>query len=339
MTEIFPLSLFYLPPAVVIGAFLLDWAIGDPRWLPHPVRLMGRGISRFESYLRPSLKNPRQERLGGTVLTALIVGATVSLSVVAVLLLNLLGGFASALLFLLSFALLLYLTATTLALKELIGSAQEVMDLLKRGQLQEARAAVGLIVGRDTDELTAQEIEKAVIETLAENLSDGVIAPLFYLSLGGLPLAMAYKAVNTLDSMVGYRNERYRHFGRAAAKVDDLANYLPARVSGLLIAVSAGLMTGRRKTLLSSWKTMLTDGRRHLSPNAGIPEAAMAGALGVRLGGPARYGGVLVEKPYIGNPLHDDYLLACGQARSIVVIASLLGLLLSLAVLFLREGI
>ncbi|MEK7736119.1 MAG: cobalamin biosynthesis protein, partial [Nitrospirota bacterium] len=168
--------------------------------------------------------------------------------------------------------------------------------------------------------------------------------PIFYLVVGGLPLAMAYKAINTLDSMVGYKNDKYIHFGWAAARLDDIANYIPARITGWLIVASAFLVTlfkNTRHSLLvtrHSFRTMLRDGRKHLSPNSGMPEAAMAGALGIRMGGPSAYGGIVIEKPYIGNVRTEDYSRASEQAIAIVKASSILGIATAIAVLFLKGG-
>jgi adenosylcobinamide-phosphate synthase len=187
-----------------------------------------------------------------------------------------------------------------LAARSLHRESKQVADALEAGDLEGARQLLSQIVGRDTAELSEEQVWRATVETVAENSSDGVVAPLFFLMLGGPLAALAYKAVNTLDSMVGYRNERYLHFGWAAARLDDLVNWLPARLTGGLIcccAHSIGL-SGQ-----GAWRIMERDGRKHSSPNAGIPEAAVAGALGVRLGGSSSYFGQLVEKPFIGEPL------------------------------------
>ena len=187
---------------------------------------------------------------------------------------------------------------TTLATRSLYEETWRVAMALKGGDLHRARLLLGMVVGRDTAMLSPGEIWRALVETLAENLSDGVIAPLFYLALGGPALGMAYKAVNTLDSMIGYKNEEYRYLGWAAARLDDAVNYIPARLTAAFIVVAAlllGLDAG------SAWRTWWSDGGRHTSPNAGRPEAALAGALGVRLGGAGTYGGQLVVKPTIGE--------------------------------------
>jgi adenosylcobinamide-phosphate synthase len=242
-------------------------------------------------------------------------------------------------------AVVIYLISTTMAIRGLVTSAQAVIRPVKEGDIEKARHNLSMIVGRDTHSLSKEDILKATMETLAENLSDGFIAPLFYLLIGGLPLAMVYKAINTLDSMVGYNNDTYRYFGWAAARLDDIANYLPARITGVLIVVATFPVMLFRDTLRTlaitrrSFVTMLCDGKKHLSPNSGIPEAAMAGALGIRMGGPTAYGGVMVEKPYIGEARTKntaaDYLTASERAITIAKSTALLGI--SIAVLILSE--
>jgi adenosylcobinamide-phosphate synthase len=236
-----------------------------------------------------------------------------------------------------------YLTSTTIAARELIGSAKTVIDSVREKDINAAKKNLGMIVGRDTHDLSEKAILKASMETVAENLSDGVVAPLFYLALGGLPLAMAYKAINTLDSMVGYRNERYLNFGRAAARLDDIVNFIPARITGFLIVISSLIISRSLFTLHFSLKTLLRDGRNHLSPNSGVPEAAMAGALGIRMGGPSTYGGMVVEKPYIGDARTadstEDYLVASGRALAIARVTSALGVLSAAVMLSARMSL
>ena len=176
----------------------------------------------------------------------------------------------------------------------------KVCEQLEKGDLPAARKAVSRIVGRDTAELSGEEVARAAVETVAENFSDGVAAPLFYMLLGGAPLALAYKAVNTMDSMVGYKNDRYLHFGRAAAKLDDAANYIPARLAALAWIGGAAIAGQDAK---NAWRIWRRDRRNHSSPNSAQTESACAGALGVQLGGPSRYFGKLYEKPAIGDPL------------------------------------
>ena len=194
-----------------------------------------------------------------------------------------------------------------------------------------------MIVGRDVDTLDKKGILKAVIEALSENLSDGVIAPLFFLVIGGMPLGLAYKAVNTLDSMVGYKNDKYIYFGWASARLDDLFNYIPARISGVLIALSSGALFRSIQKIRNSFIAMYRDGKKHNSHNSGYLEAAVAGALGVRLGGSSRYNGVLIEKPYIGTESAVDYLAASFDTIKIVRFASFFGFFVSIVVLFIEK--
>lgn len=319
---------------VLLLAFALDLLIGDPRWLPHPVRLIGRAINTMEKLLRRAGASFSAERAVGVVLVLVIVVPVYLLTSVIVLMLNRLSDQVSILA---GTAGLVVLTATTIATQDLLRSAGLVISSIREGNLETARKHVSMIVGRDTAELPEQGVLKATIETLAENLSDGIVAPLFYLALGGLPLAMAYKAVNTLDSMVGYKNERYRYFGWAAARVDDVANFLPARITGLIIAVSAFLhacVKGKANSvavLHRSFSIMARDGRKHPSPNSGVPEASMAGALGVTLGGPSRYGGVLSDKPVIGDACRDDYLPASDEALALVKVSAVIAAALAAA--------
>ncbi len=303
----FPSSLS-ISPYILILASCLDLAIGDPRWLPHPVRAIGKTIGFLESTIRRPCRSSRSEKAGGVLLVVLVVVPVFLITyliqemLLRIFSLHVLGAA-------LSLAAAVYLTATTIASRELIASARHVLDALKEKDMDAARMRLSMIVGRDTAQLPEKGVLKATIETLAENVSDGVVAPLFYLVLGGLPLAMTYKAINTLDSMVGYKNDRYRHFGWAAARLDDAANYIPARLTGILITAAAFLMSlplNASNSLRATSRIvnmMLRDGRKHPSPNSGVPEAAYAGALGIMLGGPSTYNGVVVDKPFIGQEL------------------------------------
>jgi adenosylcobinamide-phosphate synthase len=200
----------------------------------------------------------------------------------------------------LGFAACVYFGYSSLAVKDLRLKAGAVHRALSRGSLEESRRELSKIVGRDTDILTEEKIVTAAVESVAESTNDGIVAPLFYLAVGGPVLAVAYKAINTLDSMVGHKDERYGNFGWFSARLDDAANYLPARITGLLI-VAAGYIL--KKDFRQAFKIMRRDGARHASPNSGVPEAAMAGALGIRVGGPSTYNGEVVDKPYIGEPV------------------------------------
>ena len=297
-------------------AFSLDFAIGEPAWFFfHPVKIIGKATQILEWVLRKIL--PGKTRSGGILLCLLVVGGTYWVTVLAVgAIEDHLARWALPVL-----ALLLY---TTIALKGLAGEAIKITGFVKRGDIAGARTGLKNLVGRDTDNLDAQSAMKAVIESLAENASDGVLAPVFYYLIGGVPLAMAYKAVNTLDSMVGYKNEKYRLFGWASARLDDIANLLPSRITGFFICAASGTTGFGFKIPL---EVMLRDGRKHPSPNSGVPMAAMAGALDVTLGGSAMYGGRLVEKPFIGSgPLPLD----AGKAETAIkmtIYACLLGAL------------
>ncbi|MDI6802112.1 MAG: adenosylcobinamide-phosphate synthase CbiB [Thermodesulfovibrionales bacterium] len=326
---IFDYSTFGIPSAILIAAFLLDIAIGDPRWLPHPVRIIGSSIDRIERHLRSFIVTPKGEKLGGILLTVVIVGSSFVSTLLIVKIIQPLQA--------IGIVILIYLTATTIALRELIVSAQAVIKAVKNKEIETARNNLGMIVGRDTKNLDEEGILKASVETLSENLSDGIVAPVFYFIIGGLPLAMTYKAINTLDSMVGYKNEKYKNFGWAAAKLDDIANYIPARITGMLIAVSSAFVFSSLFAARCSLKTMYRDGRKHASPNAGIPEAATAGALGVRLGGRSTYGGVGVDKSYIGTEITNDYLTASEKTIAIVKFSSLLFMVIAAVILYMRS--
>ncbi|MBF0329528.1 MAG: cobalamin biosynthesis protein CobD [Nitrospirae bacterium] len=310
-------------PVELMLAFILDFLIGDPRWLPHPVRGMGSAIAALENILRRYARTAVSEKTAGIALVICIV-PTAFFAAYALHEFSL--SFEHPLLRSVGAMVIVYLISTTIAVRELISSACMVIDSVKKNDIETARQNLSMIVGRDTQNLSEQEILKATMETLSENLSDGIIAPLFYLVIGGLPLAIAYKAVNTLDSMVGYRNEKYINFGWAAARLDDIANYIPARISGFLVVIASVFVFGSLSAGRCSLKTMLRDGRNHLSPNSGMPEAAVAGAIGVSFGGPSTYGGMLVEKPFIGDKRENDYLKASEKTIIITRVTALLGI-------------
>jgi len=307
--------------AAVCG-FALDLVLGDPAWLTpvHPVVLMGRAISALEKRLRALFpKTPQGEYRAGLVLAIIMSVGTYALCKLILRSLNALSPP-------LAFALELVWCWQALAVKDLRVEAMRVKTALEGEGLDAARKAVSRIVGRDTDSLSAAGVACAAVETVAENFSDGVIAPLFWMLLGGAPLALCYKAINTMDSMVGYKNERYLHFGRAPAKLDDAANYIPARLAALLLVAAAWLLGEDAASALRIWRR---DRRKHASPNSAQCEAAMAGALGLRLCGPAVYFGVKHDKPWIGDErreiVPDDIRRACRMEYA--------GALLGLAVL------
>ena len=278
----------------VLGGFVLDALFGDPAWLPHPVVYMGKAISRLEKFLRPRLpKTPQGELLGGAIVAFCLPVGTFLLT-------GLVCWGAARLHPLLGLAVQMFWCGQALAARGLVQESTNVYKELKKPDLPGARKAVSRIVGRDTAELTAEGVTKAAVETVAENASDGVIAPLLYMLIGGAPLALTYKAINTMDSMLGYKNERDLYFGRVPAKLDDVANYIPSRLAGLLW-VAAAALTGN--SARGAWKIWRRDRRRHASPNSAQTESACAGALGVQLAGPAYYFGEYYAKPTIGDAL------------------------------------
>lgn len=279
---------------LLIG-WLLDLLLGDPIWLPHPVVWFGKAIAACEHKLNRGNFRKAKGAFVAIVLIALVFALTWFLR-------RLLLPLPSYLLLILDAIIIFYCLAGTTLIREV----REVFLALDRS-LDEGRKQVARIVGRDTSELSAQEVRTAALETLAENLSDGVIAPLFWLAILGTPGMLAYKMVNTLDSMIGYKTERYKAFGCWAAHIDDIANYIPARLTAFLMI----LATGELGRLGFVWK----NGRNHASPNSGYPEAALAGILNCRFGGPHYYFGQLFDKPYIGE---NDRLLTTADMKKAV---------------------
>ena len=307
----------------VLGGFVLDAVFGDPAWLPHPVVLMGKCISKLEKTLRARFPKTQQgELLAGAVLAfCLPVGTFLLTSAVCLL--------AAKISPWLGLAVQMFWCGQALAAKGLVQESRNVYNKLVKPDLPAARKAVSRIVGRDTENLTAEGVTKAAVETVAENSSDGVIAPLLYMLLGGAPLALTYKAVNTMDSMVGYKNETYLYFGRAAAKLDDVANYIPSRLAALLWAAAAALTGNDAK---GAWRIWRRDRRNHASPNSAQTESACAGALGVQLAGPAYYFGEYYPKPTIGDALRPIEPQDILRADRMMYAASILALVLGLVI-------
>ena len=276
------------------AGFILDLIFGDPRWLYHPVCLIGNLISFLEKRIRKILPKTSSGELTGGLIEVLIV-CILSLGIPAVIIFTLYPRLPWLALLLESFWC--YQLLATRSLKD---ESMRVYDRLKYGTLEEARKAVSMIVGRDTAALTEEGVTKAAVETVAENASDGVIAPMLYMAIGGAPLMFFYKGINTMDSMLGYKNDRYLYFGRCAAKLDDAANYLPSRISGGLMVLAA-YFSGFDGW--NAWKIFRRDSRNHASPNSAQTESVMAGALDVQLAGNAYYFGKLYEKPTIGDPI------------------------------------
>ncbi len=317
------MTLFYVDNLTIFLAFILDLVIGDPKDY-HPISGIGKLIQKTENLLR-SIR--LDGKLGGVLLFLIVCSTTFLLSLFFIKLLLLLSAIIEPFYFI-SLAILILVSSLFLALKSLISISSAIDKLVKENKLLEARISLKALVGRDTENLTAKQVKIAVVESLSENLSDAVIAPLFYFLIGGFPFLVLYKTVNTLDSMVGYKNEKYKNFGWFSARMDDLFNFIPARITGLMIVLATLFLFGLKRAK-NSLKIMLRDGRKHLSPNSGIPEAAMAGALGIRVGGPNYYHGILVEKPYIGEEkeFRNDVIKL---AQKIVILSSILFLIIAL---------
>ena len=303
---------------VIPAAFALDLLLGDPQRFPHPVRWMGRAITAAEPWFR---RLPGKGVFSGGLFAAALVTGAWALSGLAV-------GQCRQAHPALGFAVEVILVYFCLSVRSLNDAAVEVFSLLKLERVDEARGKVAMIVGRDVEKYEAKDIARASVETVAENFVDGVLSPLFFAAIGGAPLALAFKMVSTLDSMVGYKNERYFHFGKASARLDDLLNFIPARLSIPLIALAAQLLSrsGRR-----ALRTALAEGANHTSPNAGRPEAAFAGALGVKLNGPNTYGGILVKKPFIGVRFREVQVDDIKKACDLMMLSSLMSVALSVA--------
>ncbi len=280
--------------SILLTAFLLDSIVGDPYSLPHPIRWIGTLISRLERILRPFFSHTKAgERTGGAIMWLMVL--TISVACTAILL-YICGRVSFWLKWVVSVILCCYM----LAARSLERESGKVYTAVKTGTIEEARYAVSMIVGRDTASLDESGVVRAAVETVAENTSDGVIAPLLYMALFGPVGAVAYKAVNTMDSMVGYHNETYENWGYCAAKMDDLFNFIPARLSGVLMCVGAAFVG---QDSFRAWKVFRRDRLNHKSPNSAHTEAACAGAMGLCLGGSSYYFGKLVEKPTIGDPV------------------------------------
>ena len=307
----------------VLGGFVLDCLFGDPAWLPHPVVYMGKAISALEKRLRARLpKTPQGELLGGAIVAfCLPVGTFLLTSLVC------LG--AARISPWLGLAVQMFWCGQALAAKGLAQESMNVYRELVKDDLPAARKAVSRIVGRDTEALTAEGVTKAAVETVAENASDGVIAPLLYMLLGGAPLALTYKAINTMDSMLGYKNEKYLYFGRAAAKLDDVANYIPSRLAALLWIMAAAFTRNDAK---GAWRIWRRDRRNHASPNSAQTESACAGALNVQLAGPAYYFGEYYPKPTIGDAVRPIEPEDIRRADRMMYAESLLALALGLLI-------
>ncbi|MFH1626452.1 MAG: adenosylcobinamide-phosphate synthase CbiB [Pseudomonadota bacterium] len=316
-----------MTPLELFSAYVIDLILGDPPRLPHPIKMIGKEISFLEGILKKDVGSRWRERAAGLVLVMAIVSSVFLITYFVITL-------STSLSAVLGFLVTVFLAYSTLATRSLHVESKKVILALREGDLEKARDRLSHLVGRDTENLDQGEIIRALTETIAENTSDGIVAPLFYLGIGGVPLAMAYKAINTLDSMVGYKNERYLNFGWASAKSDDIVNYISARITGILIVVSSLLLN---MSWRESWRIMRRDGRKHSSPNSGIPEAAVASSLGIRLGGTNYYLGKPNHKPLIGegiNPLDEK---AIRKTTKLMYTTSFLMLIICILWLFISR--
>ncbi|WP_160687822.1 adenosylcobinamide-phosphate synthase CbiB [Clostridium sp. C2-6-12] len=304
---------------LIIG-YILDMVIGDPNNPLHPVRGIGYVASKFEIIFRRLLK--KNLKLAGFVVWALTVGLTFIITFEIIKEARFINIYFGTILE----GVLIYFCISS---KGLVVEGYKVIKFLLKEDLEEARKQLSFIVGRDTGSLSKEGVVRAVIETIAENMADGIIAPLFYAGIFGAPLAFAYKAVNTLDSMFGYKNEKYIEFGYFPAKLDDVFNYIPARITGLLIIISSLILGYDYK---NSFKVYKRDRYNHTSPNSAHPEAAMAGALGIRLGGANYYFGKLVEKPTIGDSAKEIEISDVKKTAKVLYLASFIGVLITLGI-------
>lgn len=306
--------------ALIMG-YILDLIFGDPYWMPHPVRFIGNLISILEKVIRRFMpKTKRGEYIGGIILTVMVVSISMVIPLVIILMAKSINTY-------LALTVETFMCYQILATKSLKVESMKVYDELAKNDLPSARKAVSMIVGRDTKDLTFSGVAKAAVETVAENTSDGIIAPMIFIAIGGAPMGFFYKAINTMDSMVGYKNEKYINFGRFAAKLDDVVNYLPARISAYEMILSSFFL---RYDYKNAFKIYKRDRYNHASPNSAQTEAVCAGALDVQLAGNAYYFGKLYEKPTIGDDIreinYDDIkkanrLLYCTSIISIVIIS------------------
>ncbi|MGS5517192.1 adenosylcobinamide-phosphate synthase CbiB [Clostridioides difficile] len=279
--------------SIYIG-YVADLIVGDPYSFPHPVRFIGKLINFTQGIIRKVFKSDKKLKFGGFILWFITVGITYLITYSIVKLFSFNG--------LLSVVVNGFIIYTTLATKCLKDEALKIYNVLKTGDIEKSRTQLSYIVGRDTTTLSESEIIRATVETVAENTVDGIIAPMFYAFIGGAPLAMVYKAINTLDSTVGYKNEKYKDIGFASAKIDDVANYIPARISVVLMTIGSFFL---RYNYRNCFKISIRDRKNHKSPNCAFSEGAVSGALGIQLGGTNVYFGEKVYKPTIGDKLRE----------------------------------
>ena len=296
--------------------YITDLIIGDPYSFPHPVKYIGKLIKVVENFVRKTAKTDKGLKIGGFFLWFVTVGTTFAVTYLVMRLARF-----NTVVYVIINSIVIY---TTLATKCLKDEAKKIYEVLKTGDLQKSRTQLSYIVGRDTANLDEKEIIRATVETVAENTVDGLIAPLFYAFIGGAPLAMAYKAINTLDSSVGYKNEKYLHIGFASAKIDDIANYIPSRIAVILFTIGNFFL---RNDYKNCFKIAIRDRKNHKSPNCAFSEGAVAGALGIQLGGTNVYFGEVVYKPTIGDKTREIEVEDIARTNKILYATSLTSML------------
>ena len=296
--------------------YIIDLIIGDPYSFPHPVKYIGKLIKVVENFVRKTAKTDKGLKIGGFFLWFVTVGTTFAVTYLVMRLARF-----NTVVYVIINSIVIY---TTLATKCLKDEAKKIYEVLKTGDLQKSRTQLSYIVGRDTANLDEKEIIRATVETVAENTVDGLIAPLFYAFIGGAPLAMAYKAINTLDSSVGYKNEKYLHIGFASAKIDDIANYIPSRIAVILFTIGNFFL---RNDYKNCFKIAIRDRKNHKSPNCAFSEGAVAGALWIQLGGTNVYFGEVVYKPTIGDKTREIEVEDIARTNKILYATSLTSML------------
>ena len=297
-------------------AYILDLVFGDPQNIIHPVQIIGKMISLGEKILLKEKSGSRYKFFAGIILNIFVVSITYGLTCLIYKSSKISGVFT---------LIEIYLMYTVFSVNSLAREGNRVYNILKEGDIEKARKDLSYLVSRDTETMDEKMIIRSTMETISENTVDGIVAPMLYMFLGGLPLSMTYKAINTFDSMVGYKNEKYMDFGKFSAKLDDVANFIPARITGILIVIASMILGYDYK---NSLKIFIRDRKNHSSPNSGHAEAGVAGALGVQFGGRVSYFGKEVDKPVIGDKIKDFELEDIKKNIKIMYVASFLSLVL-----------
>jgi len=316
------LNIIYIVISVVI-----DFILGDPNWLPHPIIYIGKLINKLEKFFRGIAKSDKTLRVSGGIIVIIV-------SVITYLIPYILLYILRVNIYIFHF-LNIIIIWTTLAAKSLYKAGIDVYSPLIKGDIDEARVKLSYIVGRDTKDLNEREIIRATVETISENTSDGIIAPILFALIGGAPLAMMYKGINTMDSMLGYLNEKFRFIGFYPAKIDDVFNFIPARITGVLMSLISPIVGGN---IFNTFKIMVRDRKNHKSPNCAYPEAATAAALKVQLGGTNTYFGELMFKPTIGDNVRELEVNDVLKVNKIMYSSEVLLIILSIVYLILKKG-